>query len=348
MFLPEDQVPPRIAAGVRGNYRIDPDHINPIDIRLDRYFFKGPATRNGVTIGVKTDGLIFVDAGWFGNVWIERMGRQGQSRRLVLLESFPNRLGFPRHSMLPFPQATLTQIGIELVPIVHLRDRRSPIPLQVIHTLLDIGLFLAAGRHTKQGFKPIMTGQGFVTRMQKPLPTFEYFPGYRSRIIPPHFPRYTVKKGKGLHHPRQNGLGPLGRQGHGKGKSRITPSGHQNRYLASSVRKIHIDMTEIRFQSPTGWMIQGNKGLPRPLALPLDIATHLIITPRIPPFIAEATIELTGRVPLLAGSLLIFCQYLLNDWLKWSQLGGIRLFLTGITTRFRLPKGLPNLPPGVM
>lgn len=149
MFLPEDQVPPRITAGVRGNYRIGPDHINPIDICLDRYFFKGPATRNRVPIGVKTDGLIFVNAGRFGNVRVKRMGRQGQSRRPVLLESFPDRLGFPRHAMLPFPQATLTQIGIELVPIVHLRYRRSPIPLQVIHTLLDTGLFLAAGRHAK-------------------------------------------------------------------------------------------------------------------------------------------------------------------------------------------------------
>ena len=74
-----------------------------------------------------------------------------------------------------------------------------------------------------------------------------------------------------------------------------------------------MDMTEIRFQAPTGGMIQGNKGLPRPLALPLDIATHLIITPRIPPFRAEATIELAGRVPLFAGSLPIFGQYLLNN-----------------------------------
>jgi len=52
-----------VAASVRGDHAIRRDHIDPIDIRLDRHRGEGPATGNAVAIGVESHRLILVDFG---------------------------------------------------------------------------------------------------------------------------------------------------------------------------------------------------------------------------------------------------------------------------------------------
>jgi hypothetical protein len=82
----DDPFVPCITSCVRGDDAIGPDHIDPVNIRLDRHRSKGPATGNAVAIGVESHRLILVDLGRGWDKRIERMGRQRQCRLFVLLK----------------------------------------------------------------------------------------------------------------------------------------------------------------------------------------------------------------------------------------------------------------------
>jgi len=125
----DDPLISRVTASVRGDHAIGRDHIDPIDIRLDRHRREGPTTGNAVAIGVESHRLILVDLGRGWDEWIEGMGRQSQRGLFVLLEQLADRLGFAGHPVVPLGQSTRSQIGIEFGQVLHRRDRCGPIPL---------------------------------------------------------------------------------------------------------------------------------------------------------------------------------------------------------------------------
>lgn len=59
----DDPFVPCITSLVRGDDAINPNHIDPVNIRLGRHRREGPATGNAVAIGVESHRLILVDLG---------------------------------------------------------------------------------------------------------------------------------------------------------------------------------------------------------------------------------------------------------------------------------------------
>lgn len=81
-----DPFVPCVTSFVRGDDAIGPDHLDPVNIRLDRHRGEGPATGNAVAIGVESHRLILVDLGGDRDKRIEGVSRQRQGRLLVLLK----------------------------------------------------------------------------------------------------------------------------------------------------------------------------------------------------------------------------------------------------------------------
>jgi hypothetical protein len=77
MLLLHDQLAPLVTPPMRSHHRALGHHVDPIDIRLDRDLLKGPATGDGIAIGVVADGLVFIDFGLLGDTGIEGTSRQG-------------------------------------------------------------------------------------------------------------------------------------------------------------------------------------------------------------------------------------------------------------------------------
>ena len=74
MLLLHDQLPPLVTTPMRSHHRTLGHDVDPMDIRLDRNLLKGPATGDGVPIGVVADRLIFIDLGLCGDTGIEGTG----------------------------------------------------------------------------------------------------------------------------------------------------------------------------------------------------------------------------------------------------------------------------------
>jgi hypothetical protein len=286
MLLLHDQLAPFVTAPMRGHHHALGNDFDPMDIRLDRDLLKSPAPGHRIAVGVVANRLILIDAGLGGDTGIESPLRQAQGRRLLAGETLPHGLRLPRLDLIELTETALTQISIQFVQVPYPRHRRGPVALQIIDAVFHVWFFLAAGRQTKQRIKPVMTGQGRIPRLDLTLTTLEKGLGDGPGIVPPYLPGHTPEKIEGLHHPRQNGFDPLRRQGLGIATSRIAPGGHQHRYLSSAVRKIHVDMPKVGFQTSTGRMIQWDERLPGlPAVLP-DVAAHLIVTALITLFIS--------------------------------------------------------------
>ncbi len=110
----DDPFAPGVTSPVRGDDALRRDHIDPIDIGLDRRRGKGPTTGNAVTIGVEPHSLIFVHLGRGRDKRVKGMGRQRQRRLFILREQFPDRLGLARHTVVQPGQGAPPQIRVEL------------------------------------------------------------------------------------------------------------------------------------------------------------------------------------------------------------------------------------------
>ena len=159
-----------IAASVGGDDAIGRDHIDPINIGLDRHRGEGPATRNAVAIGVESHCLILVDFGRGRDERIKGRARQSQRRLFVLLEEFSDRPGLAGHAVVPLGHSTRSQIGIEFSQILHGRNRRGPIPRQIVDAVFNVGFFIAPRRHAEAWIETIVAGQRLVPGVQRTPP----------------------------------------------------------------------------------------------------------------------------------------------------------------------------------
>ncbi len=312
-------------------------------IGFDRYRGEGPATGNAVPVGVESDRLIFVDLGRSRDKGIEGMRRQRHRGLFVLLEQLPDRLGLTGHSVVQLGQRTLSQIGIQFRHVLHRRDRRGPIPLQIVDAVLDVGFFVAPRRHTETGIEAIMTGQRFVPRMKLALSSLQNRRGHCLGIIPPHLQRNAAKEGKALDHPGQDRLGPLARQCHGETKARVTPGEDQDRDLPTPIWKINVDVSEISLQTTARWMRQGNERLASVPTVLAYVTADLVIATHIALFITQTPIELGRRVTLFTWGLLIIGQDLIDQPLVGAQTRSRAILEQRVGTRFALLEHLANL-----
>ena len=74
MLFLHDQLPPLVTTPMRSHHRTLGHDVDPMNIRLDRDLLKGPATGDGVPIGIVADRLVFIDFGLCGDTGIEGAG----------------------------------------------------------------------------------------------------------------------------------------------------------------------------------------------------------------------------------------------------------------------------------
>jgi hypothetical protein len=345
MLRLHDPFPAGVAAWVAGNAPCLRDHLDPIHIRLDRHCLEGPATRNTVAVGVEPHRLVLVHLGRLRNKRLEGPRRQGQCSLLVLLEQLPNRLSPAGHHMVPLGQSARPQVRIQLGQILHPGHRSGPVPLQIAHAVLHVGLLVAPRRHAEPRIETVIAGQGSVPLLKLTLAALQDGRGHRRRVIPPDLPGHTPKEGKGLDHPRQNRLCLFARQRHRKAETRVTPRQQQHRDQLSLLREVHVNVPEVRLQPPTRRMGQWDEGLSFGPAHPADVTADLVVATRVAVFASQATIELRRRVLLLARGLLILRQNLLDQRLVRTQPWSRSVPLEGVRMRFTLLQHLPDLTP---
>jgi hypothetical protein len=249
--------------------------------------------------------------------------------------------------VLPFGQRTLSQIGIEFSQVLHRRDRRGPIPLQVIDAVFNVRLLIAPRRHAEARIETIVTGQRLVPRVKLTLASLQDRRRHRLGIVPPDLQRNTTEEGKPFNHPGQNRLGPLTRQRHGKAKARVTPRQNQDRDVLTSLGKVHVDVSEIGLHTTARRMRQGKERLTVVSTVLGDVTANLVIAAHVALFVPQTSIELGRRVTLFAWGLLILSQDLIDQRLVGPQTRRWPALPQRVRTRLTFPKHLANLLSGM-
>ena len=120
--------------------------LDSIDVRLDGHRLKGVSARHAVTILIPGRRLVLVDLADFAYLRVERA--IGQMERMLFLhcETLADRCASAGHRPLQVFAAAGAQVGVELVQISNAGNRRRPASLNQLHTILDMGFFIRAGR----------------------------------------------------------------------------------------------------------------------------------------------------------------------------------------------------------
>jgi len=148
-----------VAALVCGHDLIVMDNLNAIDVALDCHGLEGRRARNAVTHVVEACELILIDFRRLADAGIKAM--LGQSRRLleVLLQPLANRalrIAPGTRSIIP---ATVPQVFVQFLKVLHAGNRGPPTSLQRLHTIFDNRFLVAAGRHAKQRLEHVVARQ---------------------------------------------------------------------------------------------------------------------------------------------------------------------------------------------
>jgi hypothetical protein len=104
---------------------------------------------------------------------------------------------------------------------------------------------------------------------------------------------------------------------------------------------------EVALKTLAGIVDQADEGLPPLAAVLAHVAADLIIAALVVVLILQSPVDLGGRVPLLAGRLLVGLQGGLNDRLERAQLRRRRVLAACVRAGLRTDQGLANLPPGM-
>jgi hypothetical protein len=241
-----------------------------------------------------------------------------------MLETLADGLALSRLRPLPFAQAAVMQVSVELGQVLDGRHRRAPFLLQELHTPLDAWLLLGPPHHAEQGLEVVMTGQGLVASADLPLPAHEDIWHQRGGIIPPDLVRHAAEELECLDQTVQDRLGPLGGQGDGEGAIRVGPGHEQDRHLPAAVGKIDVHMTKIRFESLARIVIQRNERLASLTFLAAHIEANALIAASEAVFLLEAPEQLHGRVPLFARRQVIVEDQFVQDALEGIEDRGQR------------------------
>ncbi len=340
----DDPFAPGVTAWVTGDHAGVGCHFDPIHIRLDRHRLEGPAPRNAVAVRIEPHRLVLVHLGRLRHEWIEGVSREGQSPSLILLEQLADGLRLARHRVVPLGQGARSQIRVQLGQVLQAWNGRRPIPLEIVDAVLDVGLLVASRRHAEPRIETVVARQGRVPRLHLSLTAFQDRRGHRRGVVPPDFPGHAAEEREPLDHPGQDRLRPFAGQRDGEAISRVTPRQEQHRDQPPPVGKVHVDMAEVRLQTPARRMCQRQERLtpiPHPLA---HIPPHLVVTAAVAVLIPQPTIQLRHRMLLLTRGLLVLGQDLLDQPLVRTQPRGRTILPQRVRTRLALGQHLPNLP----
>ncbi len=189
---------PRGVAPLVPSYRLAvDDHLDAIHIGFHCCRTKGERAWHAVAIGVQGDRLVLVHLARLADTIVEAVIRQCDCRHTVLLEAIADGFALACGDARQIVLATFVQVAVQLGQVPHLRYRRGPTALQILHTVLDMWLLVAACRHTEQRLEVVMAGQGLITCVQPPLTTDQNFGGHRPRVVPPQFLRHAAEKLEG-------------------------------------------------------------------------------------------------------------------------------------------------------
>ena len=164
----DDPFVPGVTALVPGDHAGLGCHLDPIHIRLDRHRLEGPAPRNAVAVRVEPHRLVLVHLGRLRHKRIEDVSRQSQGRLLVLFEQLADGLRLARHRVVPLGQGARSQVRIQLNQILCSRNGSRPVPLEVVHAVLDGGLLVAPRRHAEPRIETVVARQRRVPRLHLP------------------------------------------------------------------------------------------------------------------------------------------------------------------------------------
>jgi hypothetical protein len=217
-----------------------------------------------------------------------------------MLETLADGRALPRLGSLPFAQAAVAQVGVELGQVHDGGHRRAPLLLQELHTSLDARLLLGTPHHAEQGLEVVVTGQGLIASVDLPLPTHEDIWHQRGGIIPPNLVRHTAEELERFDEAVQDRLGPLGGQGDGEGTIGIRPGHEQHGHLPASIGEIDVHMPKVRFETLARIVIKRNKCLASLMLLAAHIEANALIAAGVAVFLLEPAKQLHGGMALLA------------------------------------------------
>ncbi len=343
-----DPFPSRVATPMAGNPSSVGHDLDSIHIRFDRHRLERPAAGNAVTVRVEPHGLVLVHLGRLGDEGIEGTRRQRQGSLSILLKQLSNRLCSAGHHMIAFGQRTGPQVNIQFGQVLHPGNRGRPVPLQIVHTVLHVRLLVAPRRHAEPRIEAVVAGQRRVALLNLPLAALQDGGGHALGIIPPDLPGHTLEESQAFDHAGQDRLRLLTRQRHRKTKARMTPGQQQDRDQLASLRKVHVDVSEVRLQPSARRMRQWEERLPLGPLHPAHVSPHLVIAACIAMFIPQTPVPLRCRMLLLGGSTLILRQNLLDQSLVGTQPRCRPILLQRIRTRLALLERLADLPPRML
>ncbi len=134
---------------VLGNPYSVADDFDAINVRFYRNGGERVPPRHTVSVLLPGDRLVLVDLADFADRGFERALGQRQSAGPLPGEACADRFALARNRPLQVSLATIEQERIQLSQIFHLRDGRRPLALQQLHPVLDVRLFVTAGRQTE-------------------------------------------------------------------------------------------------------------------------------------------------------------------------------------------------------
>lgn len=134
---------------VLGNPHSVADDFDALDIRFYRDRGEGVPPRHTVTILLPSDRLVLVDLADFAHRGFERALGQRQSAGPLGCEACADRFALTGDRPLQVSLAAFEQIGIQRSQIFYLRNGRRPLALQQLHPVLDVRLFVTAGRQAE-------------------------------------------------------------------------------------------------------------------------------------------------------------------------------------------------------
>ncbi len=189
-----------------------------------------------------------------------------------------------------------------------------------------------------------MTRQRRVTRVQLPLTAHQQNLSNRPRVVPPDFFRHTAKELERLRHAFQNRFCPLCRQGDRERRVRVGPHKNQHIDLASPVREVDDDLTEVRLDPLAGSMVQRDERLRLRPTLPLHEPPHGVVPAAVACFVPQPLKDPHRRVTLLRWLILVVAENLQNPLVKGPELRSCLRLPRRIRLRLALvaPQNLPH------
>jgi hypothetical protein len=138
-----------IRAIVPGHEHSVADDLDAIDVCFYRDRGEGMPPRHAVAILLPGDCLVLVDLTDFADCGFERAMRQRQGAGPLPGEACANRFTLAGNRSLQVSLATNEQEGVQLSQILYSWDGRRPLALQQLYPVLDVRLFVTAGRQAE-------------------------------------------------------------------------------------------------------------------------------------------------------------------------------------------------------